>query len=371
MNLDLRSFGALVRQQAAVMQAQASIGLDFGIGSVLRSWIESVAGVGLLLQKQALDVLRTTRLASSTGTDVDTFVNDFGFQREPATSATGIVTFYLSGGAFIPVGSLVKTADLSLTYSVTTDPSIAGYNSTLNGYNVPGSTTSIDLPVVCTTTGRGGNILAQSISLLGSSIPGVNAVNNTLAFANGSDAQTDASVREGFLLYLAGLARATVISIESAIQSVQSGLSYQVLENTLPDGTTRAGTITVVLDDGSGTPPAALVKAVTAAIEAVRPAGSMFSVIAPTVVPVTLSCNISVLRGTSLQAAQAAVGAALAQYIDGVGTGEPLLYLKLASIAFAAANNITDVENLLVQGATANLPAVVGRSYKLGATSIA
>ncbi|MDT8871624.1 baseplate J/gp47 family protein [Komagataeibacter rhaeticus] len=83
--------------------------------------LEAVAGLGLWFQFIALQILSVTRLATSIGSDVDSFVQDFGLTREAGTAATGTVTFTSftpsSQSATIAVGTTVKTAS-SLVYDV-------------------------------------------------------------------------------------------------------------------------------------------------------------------------------------------------------------------------------------------------------------
>ena len=64
------------------------------------------ASQALWLQYLALLVLNVTRLATSSGSDCDSFGADFGFARLPPVAATGTVTFsrYTNTlAAFIPV----------------------------------------------------------------------------------------------------------------------------------------------------------------------------------------------------------------------------------------------------------------------------
>ena len=49
-------------------------------------------------------------------------------------------------------------------------------------------------------------------------------------------------------------------------------------ENVDPSGAARPGFFTVTVDDGSGAPPAALIAAITAAVDRVRPVGTQFAV---------------------------------------------------------------------------------------------
>src|SRR6185437_13430089 len=224
------------------------------------------------------------RLSTSIGSDVDTFVGDFGLTRLPAVAATGTVTFsrytasissvitpyFTATGTVNPNGVQVLTADLSQSFGVTTDVNLATWNAGMGGYFLPANTTSIDVPVQAITPGSAGNIQPGAISLITVAVPGVDFVTNSTVFSNGTDGESDASLKERFTIFVATRAEATLAAVKAAITSVQDGLSYSVIENTLPTGTAQPGFFTVTVDDGTGTPPTALITAVYEAIDAIR-----------------------------------------------------------------------------------------------------
>src|ERR1700722_20125094 len=111
MNLSLKGFTQLVEDMSAALQSSATTLVDVSIGSVLRAIFEANASVVLWLQWLILRVLQTTRASTSTGTDLDSWMADFGLNRLPAIPATGIVTFSRFApnlAATIPAGSIVK-----------------------------------------------------------------------------------------------------------------------------------------------------------------------------------------------------------------------------------------------------------------------
>ena len=119
MNLSLKSFSQLVEDMGAALQSSATALIDLSAGSVIRAIFEANASVVLWLQWLILLLLQTTRAATSTGSDLDSWMADFGLTRLPASPSSGIVTFsrYADNlAALIPVGAVVKTADgLSLS----------------------------------------------------------------------------------------------------------------------------------------------------------------------------------------------------------------------------------------------------------------
>ena len=113
MELSLRSFSTLVQDMCASAQGACADLLDVSVGSVTRALLESSASVALWLQYLILQVLTMTRLATSVGSDVDSWVGDFGLARLPGTMAVGSVTLTClapqSQSAVVPVGCMVRT----------------------------------------------------------------------------------------------------------------------------------------------------------------------------------------------------------------------------------------------------------------------
>ena len=83
MQLPLQTFSTLVANAAAAVQGSARQLVDLTIGSTLRAVLEANASLALWMQWLILLVLRTTRAATSTGADLDTWVADFGLARLP------------------------------------------------------------------------------------------------------------------------------------------------------------------------------------------------------------------------------------------------------------------------------------------------
>ena len=92
--LNLQTFEEIVSNQSAAMQANSTSILDFSIGSVLLALIEANAGNSIWLQALATTILATTRLSTSSGIDVDTFIEDFGYERPEGNYSSGDVTLF-------------------------------------------------------------------------------------------------------------------------------------------------------------------------------------------------------------------------------------------------------------------------------------
>src|SRR5579864_4172011 len=124
MNLPTRSFTDIVRDMSAAVTASAGRLIDVSIGSVLRAIIEANAAIVMWVQWLVLLTLQTTRAATSTGADLDSWMADFSLSRLPAVSASGVATFArfaATATAYVASGTIVKTQDGSVSFAVTID----------------------------------------------------------------------------------------------------------------------------------------------------------------------------------------------------------------------------------------------------------
>jgi uncharacterized phage protein gp47/JayE len=354
----LQTFAALMQTMAASVQGAASQLIDLSVGSVLRAILEANAAVALWVQWLIVQVLGVTRAATSAGSDLDSWMADYSLTRLPATPAVGAVTlarYTTTLTAFIPVGTQVRSADGSQSFSVTADPTNAAFSATLNGYTLGAGVASLIVPLVASNLGAAGNLQPGTATVLGSAIAGVDTVINALPFAGGADAETDPAFRARFSGYIQSLSLATPLALATALQGVQQGLSYAIAENTAAGGATQPGSFLVTLDDGSGNPPASLLSAATAAVEAVRPIGSVFAVLPPTIFRAGITMTIAVANAATLPAAIAAVTAALTAALNALPIGAPLPWSRLAQIAYDASPLITNVTGVTLNGSTADL----------------
>jgi hypothetical protein len=358
MQLSLQNFSTLVEGMAAAVQGAASSLLDLTVGSVLRAMLEANASLALWLQWLIVQVLATTRLATSTGPDCDSFGADFGFARLPAVAAVGQVSFSRftpSVAAFIPVGTVVSIAANARSFAVTADATNPAYGATPAGYTLAAGVASVTVPVEANLAGSAGNVQPGAIAVVGSALAGVDTVTNALALTGGLDAESDAAFRARFGNYLASLSRATDVAIGAAVAGVRQGLSFVISENIDQAGAVQMGHFVVTVDDGSGTPPASLLATVWQAVDAVRPVGSSFAVQGPVVAPANISLTVTTLPGVSHQTVVGVVAAAIEGYIASLGVADTLNYTRLAQLAYAASGSVGNVSTVLLNGGTADL----------------
>lgn len=358
MKLSLKTFGQLVQDMGASLQGSATSLVDVSVGSVMRAIFEANASVVLWLQWLVLQALSMTRASTSNGQDLDSWMADFGCLRLPATPSTGVVTLsrFASGiPALVPVNSIVKTADGTLSFSVTEDMTLSTWQQTSLGYVIPVGVSSADVPVTCLSGGLAGNVLAGTITTIASSLPGIDQVINASSFLNGTDAESDQAFRGRFQNYLASRTRATLTAIRVAISNVQQGLSFLIVENSGPNGAAAPGAFLIVVDDGSGYPSTTLLSSIATAVDLVRPIGTTFTVIAPTVLTVTVSLAASIGSLSALQAATASMQQKITSYLNTLPIGSVVSATRIAQNAYAASDSIHNISNVLLNGGTADI----------------
>jgi uncharacterized phage protein gp47/JayE len=368
MTLSLRQFSDWVQQQAAAVQASAAGILDFTAGSVVRAIMEANASVALWFQWLLVKCLAMTRAATSAGSDLDTWMADFGLARLAAVKATGEVTFarYTTGvAALIVPGVEVRTSG-GTAFVVTTDTTHAQWDAGQGGYAVGSAAADITVPVEAAEAGAAGNVSADTISLIGSSIAGVDTVTNDLAFTDGDDAETDDELRDRFAAYINTRSLATVAAVEYAISTVRQGLFYRVVENEDPNGDEHLGHFVVTVDDGTGAPDSDLLDQVYAAVDAVRPVCSTFEVQGPDVVTANVAFTFSAASGYIKATMEPVIETAVSAYINALPMGDALRWSKLFDVIYSATAGVANVTVLTVNSGTADVGGAADQVVRAG-----
>ncbi len=366
MQLPLQDFAALVRTQAAAVRGGAAGLVDLSVGSVLRAVLEANASVGLWVQWLIVQVLATTRAATSAGADLDSWVGDFGVARLPGTAAHGQVRVGrgVPGlASVVPVGALVRTAGPSpLTFRVAADPGHPAWTGA--GYALAAGDTDVTVPVLAVQPGAAGNVRPGAIVQLATAIPGVDRVTNDGALLGGVDAEADAALRTRFGGFIDSRTRATGGAVAWAVSSVQAGLSVSVAERVDTAGQERPGHFTMTVDDGSGLPSPALLAAAGAAIERVRPVGSTYSVRGPLVLRTDALLTV---RGP---ASGGPVQAAVIAFMAGLPTGAGLARSRLVQVAHDADPAVASVMEVTINGLEADLSVPVHGLVRPGTVGV-
>jgi uncharacterized phage protein gp47/JayE len=366
MDLPTRTLTDIVRDMSAAITASAGRLIDISVGSVLRAIIEANAAIVLWVQWLVLLMLQTTRAATSTGVDLDSWMADFSLLRLPAVAASGVATFSRYSGAataFVPAGTVVKTQDGSVSFAVIADPNNPAWQATLSSYYLAVGVMSIDLPISASVSGLSGNVLSSTITLLASAVPGIDLINNANATSGGEDPETDDAFRIRFASFFAARSRATLDAIGYAISLVGANLNYIIQENVDAAGNANLGNMLIVVDDGTGLLSDTLFNSLSLAIAAVRPVGTTFSIQPPQTIQVQVSVSIAWPTGLSISTVQSQLKSAIESYINLRPIGGALSVTRLSQLAYQTEPQIINVSNVILNGQAVDLIAPPTASF--------
>jgi uncharacterized phage protein gp47/JayE len=165
--------------------------LDTSPGTPIRKILDTVAEAVAEAYADRYLLQYQYDIDSRSGADLDSFVALFGFARLPARRASGTILLQRSTTAtqstVISAGAQFGTSDST--------PIVVQAQSTIV---FPQSALSITVPVQAVVGGSSGNLAANSVVRILSSIDGVGAVSNPSSLTGGTDAESDSQLRDRF-----------------------------------------------------------------------------------------------------------------------------------------------------------------------------
>ena len=345
-------------------------------GDSLLALMQSIAAQLVFLQAQVQLVNALARAQTSTGADLDSFYAQFGFTRLPGQMAEGPVVFSNPAAAssqiLIPVGTVEQTIGGAIQYQAIADTNQPTFNPTLNAYVLQVGQTSLTATAQALVSGSASNVAANQLAQIATPLPGINTVTNTEPIDNGADAESDTAFRARFVLFINSQSAATFAAISSAIQGVGQGIEYQLEENVDINGNPNPGEFVASIDNGTGSPPASLIAAVFAAVEAKRGFTIMPEVIPVATSTVTVGLAIRAAAGYTLVAVQGAVANAVVAAINVLGIGAALSADIVVQAALSVAGCASvQLSSVLLNGENADLPAVVFEAYRSNINAVA
>jgi uncharacterized phage protein gp47/JayE len=293
----------------------------------------------------------------SWGEYLDDLAEGVKIERNPATTANGVVTFTGEAGTEIGAGTTVAVegpaeAVEGKEYEVTEDGTIP-----------EGGT--IDLPVTALEPGVKGDAPAAAVTLLQSEVAGVEAVTNADPILGGADAESDESLRERLIEARdgEGPGNTTDYAIWSRAFSAEIG---RVVVIPLWEG---AGTVLlIVLTASSGAVSEETVNGLQAFLdpvpgkgEGLAPVGAVVTVATATGVKVAWGAKVELERGYTLDGAGGtiALGEVIQEAVDkvirsAVPGGEVILQAVVAAIM--SIGGVHDVGEVKLDGEAKNVP---------------
>lgn len=361
MAFNFKSFNQLVTDQVNAVMAKSNKLIDFTIGSILRSWIESNSFLTMWLQGLIINILtiiRASTIPDNDEADLDSWFSDFSYTRFQGSPSTGSLVFSRNTPdslAYVTVGTRVETAVNSIPFIVTLDDDNVNYVPEMNAYKLDVGVQSITVPAQCLTNGTVGNVSANQINLINSPIIGVDSVTNPVAFVNGKDKDNNAQARKKFALYLLSLAKANKGTIEYALISNPNIKSYSLIENQDFLENKTPGLFIAVIDDGSGNPPASLIQNVMQTLNSVRGFTIRYAVYPPQIIQINISTTITINPDFDTQLVLSAVRNALSLYLTNLNIGEKVIYTKIYGVIYSASAGVINVNSLSVNNGMADI----------------
>lgn len=374
MALTTKTFKEFISGQITAAQGSVANIIDFAIGSLLLALFESNAGVAAFLQRQIVELLAKTRAATSTGDDLDSFVNDFGFDppRFTATESGGTLTFTrftATTQALIPVGSLAQTT-AGDKFAVTANEANPAYSIALSAYVLAIGITSMDCLAVSLSTGTLPNALAGTITQIAQALPGIDTVTNAADFTGGSTGESDESVRVRFVKWVASLTKGTLDAVRYAASSFSSTVNVKVVENLSYADTVQPGYFYVVADNGVAALSGGDLSIIYALVDAVRPITSTFAVFAAVELTANINAVLQLKSGYLLANVSPVVNSAIVAHISSLKIGEELRYARLYQVILNASIGIDNVSSLLLNGGSADIVATDKQTVIAGTVTI-
>lgn len=260
-----KSFSQILNDMVVHLTSTSEM-TDMNTGSVARTFLESTALVIDEAYFQMVNLLNGFYINTAAGADLDRRASDFGLQRKLSLQANVLVTFSGSGTPVIPAGTMVSapaSGNIPEVIFITTSSGTIG--------NL--------IPATCQVAGAVGNVASGAITtIINNPNPIlITGVTNNAPSVGGQDQEADDTFRARLQAFLESFSKGTVNSIIAAALGVTEVTVATVLENytisgysispsliDLADGGTlsasgQIGNIVVVIDNGSGSLPPAVV----------------------------------------------------------------------------------------------------------------
>ena len=287
--------------------------------------------------------------------DLDVVAGGYGITRQPATTATGQVTFIGTALTVIPAGTLVAT-ESGMVYSTDIETTI------------PAGDTTVIADITAVESGADYNMPAASLIVLPMPLVGITAVTNAEAVSGGADIEDDESLRERVLMRIrlpsASGCPADYIRWAREVPGVAAAACVP-----LWDG---AGTVKVIVA-GSGMTPAGaeILTDVEEYIEAVRPIGATVTVASVTPLTVNVVATLVLETSYTVEGVQAAVEAALEAVIAASEFGATSLPISHMGAALLTVPGVSDYSGLTLNAAAANVSLTSEQVPELGTVTLA
>lgn len=269
---------------------------------------------------------------TSWGDYLENIAEEHGVFRRAAVQAVGTVT--VTGTGTVTQGALFQTQD-GTEFTATETVKV---------------TSTADVPVKAVEYGSKGNVAAGAITIIPMSIPGITRLTNASATYDGFDEETDDELRERLLFKVQQPATSG-----NCNDYIEWGTSVEGVGHiTVVPLWNGNGTVKLLVTDSNGQPASTeLLNKVSAKVEEMHPIGATVTVIAPSVLGLTIA-----LKPTKGGGDADAIKKVLNDYfLSKQYTEKKVSYAKVGQLIIENSDTtlVEDYDDLTINGATANV----------------
>lgn len=311
--LGIKEFDQIVAD-ALQRIVDANVGItNTNAGTVIRTIIEAMADNDDMSNYYVAYVYSALGIDDAEGEDLDRLVSILGVTRDNAKSATGVARMSTGGSPAgsnitIPYGHIISTKQ-------DTDGTVIEFTVADTGKILTAGSTYVDVNVVASVAGKV-YIPVGALSVLNSSISGIQSVTNMSAIDSGSDAETDEELRIRTKTISKSFGKCTDDAIKMAVEAISGVLSCTVIDMMSGVGTTGVIVATEVIP-----PPSDLVTTINNVVKATKASGIMASVTYPSIKSIAVSVTVT---GTH---DRTTVANAIIDYVNSLNIGQTF-YVK-------------------------------------------
>jgi uncharacterized phage protein gp47/JayE len=254
-------------------------------GTVIRTLVESILDNNDMSNYYISYVYGALGIDDAEGEDLDRLISILGLARYSATYSTGVVTMYTGGEPAqydipIPYGSIVSTRQDS-------NGNIIEFTVSDSDVILTAGNTSVNVNIIAVDAGHI-YVPAGALSVLNSSISGIQSVANTAEINSGTDVEDDETLRIRTKTMSKSFGKCTDSAIKFAVEAITGVLSCTII-----DMMNGIGTTGVIVSTSIVPPPAELITEITNIVKQTKASGIAAFIVYPTIKGIDLDINIS------------------------------------------------------------------------------
>lgn len=190
-------------------------------GNLTKATANAVGSAGTILQNMSQYTIAISRASTSVGIDLDSFLAQFGYTRNPATNAYGNVILYsvlpATQPVNVPIGTVLQTQGALIKYTIIADPNQPNYNVLTSSYVLAIGQTQMVVTAQAQVAGSGGSVQAGQLTQIVPTIFGISSVSNPQPIINGISGESDADFLARFQQDFFNKAKGTFDAITAAL----------------------------------------------------------------------------------------------------------------------------------------------------------